>query len=179
MHSRQAIGALLAAPSHPKHRLVLMLAYGCGLRLNELRMVKFAHFDWDRQTVLVKQGKGEKDRVVMVDPTLAIELRQWEALNRGKQYLFEGAVANQPLSTRTIQKIYESACARVGAPPRGGIHSLRHSFATHLLEQGVDLRYIQVLLGHASSKTTEVYTHVATHVIAQIRSPIADILSGQ
>jgi integrase len=179
VHSKQTIKALLSAPSHPKHRLLLKVAYGCGLRLNELRVLKFSHLDWERKTVLVKQGKGEKDRVVMLDPSLAVQLQHWEALNRGKHYLFEGVQANQPLSCRTIQKIYESACARIDAPQHGGIHSLRHSFATHLLEQGVDLRYIQALLGHASSRTTEVYTHVATNVIANIRSPIADLLENQ
>jgi site-specific recombinase XerD len=153
-----------------------MLTYGCGLRLEEVCMLKPADIGLDRKVVWIRKGKGKKDRMVMLDDTLAPYVESWLKNGCGKTYFFEGYTPGNHLSKRTIEKIYTNSCEKQGIDAQGGIHSLRHSFATHLLEQGVDLRYIQELLGHASSKTTEIYTHVAAHKIVAIRSPIAGLL---
>lgn len=177
VHSPEKIARIIGAPSNPKHRLILMLTYGCGLRLNEVRNLQPEHLDLDRKILWVRKAKGIKDRMVMLDDKLVPYLIEWMNNNgRGKTYLFEGYCENYALSKRTIEKIYTNTCSKLNINHQGGIHSLRHSFATHLLEQGVNLRYIQTLLGHASSKTTEIYTHVAAHNITGIRSPIASLI---
>ncbi len=176
VHSLEEINTIINAPSNEKHKLILMLTYGCGLRLGEICMMKPADIDIDRKVVWIRKGKGKKDRMVMLDDALSPYLVSWLKAGCGKKYLFEGYTAGEHLSKRTIEKIYTNACRKQGIDTQGGIHSLRHSFATHLLEQGVDLRYIQELLGHSSSKTTEIYTHVAAHKIVKIRSPIAGLL---
>ena len=132
--------------------------------------------DFDRKVVWVRKGKGKKDRIIMLDQDIAPFVAAWMEAGCGRKYLFEGYVPGKAISKRTIEKVYDNACSKLGIDNQGGIHSLRHSFATHLLEQGVDLRYIQELLGHSSSKTTEIYTHVAAHRIIAIRSPIAGLL---
>ena len=114
--------------------------------------------------------------LLWVDNDILPRLTSWLDRCRGSKYLFEGYSEGIPLSKRSIQKIYTNGCKKLGIDAKGGIHSLRHSFATHLLENGVDLRYIQELLGHASSKTTEIYTHVATNQLVKIRSPIAGLV---
>jgi site-specific recombinase XerD len=180
VYSEQEVEKILAAASNPKHRLILMLAYGCGLRLSELQNLKPADLDFDRNLLWVRMGKGKKDRAVMLDP--GIKQAAIIHLKKGSNadYLFESEWSGVRLSSRTIAQIYMNACKKAGINIKGGIHSLRHSFATHLLEHGTDLRYIQTLLGHASSKTTEIYTHVSNNVIGKIRSPLANlIISGK
>lgn len=179
VHSLESIKKIISAPSNFKHRLILMITYGCGLRLSEVQSLRREHIDFDRKGVTIRKAKGKKDRVVMLDDTLAILIKDWMNTGSGKEFLFEGYTEGEPLSRRTIEKIFENACIKSAIDPRGGIHSLRHSFATHLLEQGTDLRYIQELLGHASSKTTEIYTHVAIHKIVTIRSPIGGLLKKE
>ncbi|MFP4682011.1 MAG: tyrosine-type recombinase/integrase [Chitinispirillaceae bacterium] len=176
VHSPEKVGAIVNAHSNEKHRLILMLVYGCGLRLGEVCVLKLQDIDTDRKVLWVRKAKGKKDRMVMLDETLVPHVEAWLSGGCGKGYLFEGYRAGKHLSKRSVEKIYDNACRKEGIDSQGGIHSLRHSFATHLLEQGVDLRYIQELLGHASSRTTEIYTHVAAHKIVSIRSPIAKIL---
>ena len=176
VHSQEEVSRILKAPRNEKHRLLLMLAYGCGLRLGEIEHLKRTNIHLDRKVITIRMGKGKKDRLVMLDDELAPILKDWLAHGSGNEYLFEGYNPGTPLSKRTIEKVYSKACESCGIAAKGGIHSLRHSFATHLLEQGVSLRYIQELLGHSSPKTTEIYTHVAAHKIAQIRSPIAGML---
>jgi site-specific recombinase XerD len=178
VHSRENVARILSAPSNPKHRLILSLAYGCGLRLGEIRTLRREHIDVARGVVWVRKGKGKKDRLVMLDADLAPTVVAWLGSGCGSVYLFEGYTSGKPLCKRSIQKVYTNTCSELRLDHQGGIHSLRHSFATHLLEQGVDLRYIQELLGHSSSRTTEIYTHVAAHKLVQIRSPIAGMLSG-
>jgi integrase/recombinase XerD len=175
VYSEQDIGRMFSAVVNPKHRLILMLAYGCGLRLNEIRWLKREDFDFDRTIINVRQGKGRKDRILMLDDSLRPALNAYLKTGTGKTWFFEGMVPGQMLSARTISLIFDHACQKAGVPKKGGIHSLRHSFATHLLEQGTDLRYIQELLGHSSSKTTEIYTHVSKSAIIKIRSPLAKI----
>jgi integrase/recombinase XerD len=118
---------------------------------------------------------GKKDRIVMLDPVLKNEIGQFLKISQRKIYLFEGYAAGKSLTKSTISKVYLNAGKKAGIQIQGGIHTLRHSFATHLLEHGTDLRFIQELLGHSNSKTTEIYTHVSAQTIAKIRSPISHL----
>jgi integrase/recombinase XerD len=176
IHSRETVGKIIAAPKNVKHRLMLMLAYGCGLRLGEIPVLQPTHIDFERKVLWVRKAKGKKDRIVMLDNDLAPYVAAWLKTGCGQKYLFEGYVPGKHISKRTVEKVYSNACLKLGIDNQGGIHSLRHSFATHLLEQGEDLRYIQELLGHSRSTITEIYTHVAAHKIVEIRSPIAGLL---
>jgi len=176
VHSQQDIISIINAPVNFKHRLILMLVYGCGLRLGEVCLLRPEDMDLDRKILWIRKGKGKKDRMIMLDDELAPFVVAWLKCGCGSSYLFEGYTPGKHISKRTVEKIYTKACEKQCINSQGGIHSLRHSFATHLLEQGVDLRYIQELLGHTSSKTTEIYTHVAAHKIVTIRSPIAGLI---
>ncbi len=176
VHSKEKIAQIISTPSNIKHRIILMLTYGCGLRLGEVQALKPEHVDIERRVLWIRKGKGKKDRMVMLDQELIPLISEWLNDGCGTKYIFEGYKTGEPLSKRTIEKIYTASCRKLSIDSQGGIHSLRHSFATHLLEQGTDLRYIQELLGHASSKTTEIYTHVAAHKLLEIRSPIAGLL---
>jgi integrase/recombinase XerD len=178
VYSEQQIEHILMAPANLKHRLVLMLAYGCGLRLEEVRTIRSGDFDFAKKLLRLRRGKGQKDRIVMLDPVIT-ETVQSFLKHRPEGYLFTHDGSDELLDRRTISKIFDNACAKAGVPKLGGIHTLRHSFATHLLEHGTDLRYIQELLGHASSKTTEIYTHVSARVIGNIRSPISNLNLNQ
>jgi site-specific recombinase XerD len=175
VYSAQEIEKLIAATDNPKHRLILMLAYGCGLRLSEIRYLKKNDFDFDRKIINIRQAKGKKDRIVMFDDALKPALNTYLKSGIGTTWFFEGQFPGKMISGRTISLIFDNACHKAGIHKKSGIHGLRHSFATHLLEQGTDLRFIQELLGHSSSKTTEIYTHVSKSVIANIRSPLAKI----
>jgi integrase/recombinase XerD len=174
VYSAVDIEKMITAVSNSKHRLVLMLAYGCGLRLGEIQHLAPADFDWNRRVIRIR-GKGAKDRQVMLDPMLAQAVKEHLAGNPARRYVFEGQTPGMPYPKRTIEKIYENACRAAGMARKGGIHSLRHTFATHLLEQGTGLRQIQEVLGHSSIKTTEIYTHVSNKEIANIRSPLANL----
>ncbi|MBD3317131.1 MAG: tyrosine-type recombinase/integrase [Chitinivibrionales bacterium] len=179
VHSRESIRRIISSPRNPKHRLMLMIAYGCGLRLGEIQTLRPEDIDIERKVLWVRNGKGKKDRMVMLDHDLIPSATAWLTNGCGRRYLFEGYTPGKAISKRTIEKVYTKACTTLNIDHQGGIHSLRHTFATHLLENGVDLRYIQELLGHSSSKTTEIYTHVAAHAITQIRSPIAGLLNEE
>jgi integrase/recombinase XerD len=170
--SPEAVSEILDRTSNPKHQLILSLAYGCGLRLSELAALALTDLDFDRGIIHVKKGKGAKDRIVTLPATLPSRLREYLYCFRPLRFLFEAKQQGTPLCRRTFQAVFENALRKAGIEYQGGIHSLRHSYATHLLEHGTDLRSIQVLLGHTSSKTTERYTHVAAHHVARITSPI-------
>ena len=174
----QQIALVLAKTENPKHRLAISIAFGCGLRLAELAALKVQELDFGRSIVHIRKGKGGKDRIVMLPETLKQPLRDYLACYQPAQYLFESHRAGHPLHRRSYQLIFTQACRKAGLGKVGGIHSLRHSFATHLLENGTDLRFIQALLGHSSSKTTERYTHVAAHNIRRIVSPV-DLLGWE
>jgi site-specific recombinase XerD len=176
VYSQKDIGKILTHEHNEKHRLVLMLAYGCGLRLGEIVALRPSDINWDRGIIRI-HGKGAKERDMPLDQCLRKPIRQYLAAYPGLSYLFEGSEKGQPYPSRTVQKIYDNACAKAKVQRCGGIHSLRHSFATHLLEQGVDIRKIQTLLGHSSIKTTQIYTHVSREEIAKIRSPLASLLA--
>ena len=177
VYSQQDIGKIISHVDNQKHRLVLMLCYGCGLRLGEIRLLKPGDIEWNRNIIKV-HGKGSKERQVMLDPSIGAALKQHFSAQPGCVYIFEGEKKGKPYSRRTIEKIYEHACRKARIKRVGGIHTLRHCFATHLLEQGTDLRQIQELLGHSSIKTTQIYTHVSKEQIEKIKSPIASLNLG-
>jgi len=179
VYSEQQIERLIQSTINPKHRLLLMLAYGCGLRLEELRTLKISDFDLDKKLLRLCFGKGKKDRVLMLDQAIVDEVKIIMQERPTQEEVFLSEKTNQLLNRRTVAKIFENACDKAKIPRLGGIHTLRHSFATHLLEQGTDLRYIQKLLGHSSTKTTEIYTHVSAKVIAKIPSPLSRITLNQ
>ena len=170
--SDQEASRLLECVQHPKHRSVLLTCYAAGLRLTEATHLRVPDIDGQRAQIRITNGKGRKERVVPASPRLLQELREYWKLRRPGNYLFPGRTADMPLSATTIQKACKLAVAKAGINKAATPHTLRHSFATHLLEDGVDLRYIQELLGHASSKTTEIYTHVAKNSFLSIKSPL-------
>ncbi len=170
--SVEEVRRLLDAPTNPKHRLMLWLLYSAGLRLGELVRLRPEDLDRERRTILVRQGKGAKDRRTILAPSVIERVDAYLAFARPIKYLFEGSRPGGVYSTRSVQNVFESALAKSGIKKKATVHSLRHAFATHLLEQGTDIRYIQELLGHSSLKTTEIYTHVAARVVRNIRSPI-------
>jgi len=173
IYSETQVESILNAPKTLKHKLILMLAYGCGLRAHEIRWFRRNTLNLDRELLLVQEGKGKKARPVMLDQDLKDALSIYLRNISTKTYLFEGRTPGQPLSERTISKVYENSCVKAGVKRIKGIHTLRHSFATHFLEHGVDLRYIQEILGHSRSTTTEIYTHVSSHRIGKIKSPLS------
>ena len=158
---------------HPMHRAFLMTVYGGGLRLNEACHLKFAHVDRARMQLRVELGKGRKDRYTLLSPGLLAELERYWRLCRPRHWLFPSRRNGQwPLPEGTGQKIFNAAVERAGLRRKGGIHALRHSFATHLVEAGVELPVLQRLLGHKSLSTTTVYLHVRQERLAQIRGPL-------
>ena len=161
---------------HPKHRVFLRTIYDGSLRLGEACRLKPAHIDSARMQIRVEQGKGHKDRYTLLSARLLQELRDYYRMFRPKEWLFFGRDQNEHLPLNTGQKIFYHAQERAGLPDKGGIHSLRHSFATHLLESSIDVRVIQVLLGHAKLETTARYTHVATNVLRAVTSPLDRLL---
>lgn len=162
---RQIIVQRINSIGNLKHRNICMLLYGCGLRLSELLNLKVQHIDSTRMVIHVHQGKGKKDRIVALPPELLPVLRNYYRQHRPTTYLFEGQHGGQYTGT-SVQAI----CHRyLQCKP----HTLRHCFATHLLEMGTDIAYIQALLGHSNIKTTMIYTHVATTAMAQIPSPLS------
>ncbi len=158
---------------HPLHRAFLMTVYGAGLRLNEACHLKFEHLDRARMQIRIEQGKGNKDRYTLLSPRLLAELEQYWRVCRPRHWLFPSIRDPQrPLVDGSAQKIYYAAVRRAGLRRKGGIHCLRHSFATHLLEAGVEITVLQRLLGHASLSTTTVYLHVRQERLAQITGPL-------
>lgn len=170
--SREEIQRLIAATDSPKERAVVTTAYATGLRVKELVHVKLTDLDAARGTIRVEQGKGAKDRYTILSPCLVEELRTYWTRMRPRVWLFPGRNGQQPLDTSSVGKAYTAAKRRAGIAKRGGIHALRHAFATHLLEMGVDLPTIQRLLGHASIQTTMRYLHVARTSLTLHGAPI-------
>jgi site-specific recombinase XerD len=169
--SKEDVKAILSQVSNRKHYCILSLLYSAGLRRQELIDLRITDIDSNRMMILVRGAKGRKDRYTLLSQRLLVCLRIYFKEYRPKVYLFEGPEGNQ-YSPSSIAKILHRAARNAGLLKRVTPHMLRHSFATHLLEDGVDLRYIQTLLGHNSSKTTEIYTHVAKHKLLGIQSPL-------
>jgi integrase/recombinase XerD len=165
----------LDALRNPKHRALLMTAYAAGLRLSEVAGLRVDDIDSARMVIRVRQAKGQKDRDVMLSPRLLAVLREYWKRHRPAPFLFPGREPDRPVSHRTVQMVCRRALAASGLGKRVHMHTLRHSFASHLLESGTDLRTIQVLLGHRSFSTTARYVHVATAALASTRSPFDDL----
>jgi integrase/recombinase XerD len=172
--SKEEMKRILDAPQNLKHRMMLSLIYACGLRRSELLNLQLTDILSDRGLLLIRQAKGKKDRVVPLSMKLLTSLREYYTRYRPKTYLFEGQEGGQ-YSEASLAKVLKLALERTGIKKPVTLHWLRHSYATHLLESGTDLRYIQELLGHNSSRTTEIYTHVSQHNIQTIRSPFDDL----
>lgn len=162
---------------NPKHKLLLLLAYGAGLRRSELVGLKWADILFEEHKIHIKQSKGNKDRMVMLPYSIVSYLKNYRTLYPSDDWVFTGQYKGEALSTNTVQAVMRQAVEKAGLEKRATVHTLRHSFATHLLESGTDIRYIQALLGHASLKTTMIYTHVTPRAAKRIVSPL-DSLQG-
>lgn len=173
--NREEVAAVINAIENRKHRAMIMLAYGCGLRVSEVTNIKIADVDGGRRILFIRRGKGKKDRVVSLSPALLVVLREYYKAYRPAAYLFEGAEKGTRYSVRSLQAIMQQAKQRAGIRQPGNIHLLRHSFATHLLDKGTDVVLIQRLLGHNDIKTTLKYLHVTHRDLHQILSPLEDI----
>ena len=174
--SESEIEELIRVTENIKHKAILMLAYSAGLRLNELIKVRLTDLDTERMQIRVEQGKGKKDRYTLLSHRFLEVLKEYFIIYKPKDWLFEGTgTVGGQYSTSSIQAIMRDSVKKAGIEKRVSVHSLRHSFATHLLENGTDMRYIQSLLGHSSSKTTEVYTHITTKGFDQIKSPLDNL----
>jgi site-specific recombinase XerD len=176
---------VLAVATSLKARVALSLCYGCGLRAGEVVRLKVKHIDSAQKIIRIEQSKGRKDRNVMLSPETVDLLRQWWKVRRGfdahttplqERWLFPGRKPGRPMTTRQLNRLFHEAANGAGIKKGVTLHALRHSFATHLLEQGTDIRILQALLGHDKLETTARYTHVATGMIAGIKSPL-DLLS--
>jgi len=171
--SREEVAALIEKTTNVKHRALLMATYGGGLRLLEVCQLKLADIDSDRMTLRVEQGKGAKDRYTLLSPRLLVELRRYWCVYRPRLWLFPSPRdPEQPFSKHTAHRIYHAAKDRAGITKAGGIHALRHAFATHLLEAGVDVHTIQRLMGHGSLSTTARYFHLAQKHLSATVSPL-------
>jgi integrase/recombinase XerD len=170
--SRSEIAKLIAATQNIKHRVLLMTAYGGGLRVSELVHLRPHDIHSERMLIRVEQGKGRKDRYTLLSPRLLEELRIYWRHERPQHWLFPNRKGSAPLSAETAQRIFYAAKARAGIQHGHGIHTLRHSFATHLMEAGVPLPTIQRLMGHAQLNTTAKYLHVTSQHLQSLRSPL-------
>jgi integrase/recombinase XerD len=168
--SRDEVMRLISSPKSLKHKAILALAYSAGLRVSEIAVMKISDIDFSRGTILVRQGKGRKDRYTILAIRTKRLLLKYIEIYQPSIYLFVGQ-QNIHITIRTIQEVFKRAKNKAGIEKEASIHSLRHSFATHLLEDGTDLRYIQELLGHANAKTTQIYTHIAKSDFLKIKSP--------
>jgi site-specific recombinase XerD len=170
--SKAEINLMLDTEKNPKHRLLLMMAYSSGLRVSEVVALRKENIDFSRKTILVCAGKGRKDRYTLLSDRAAQFAREYCNLYAIESWLFPGQDHTGHLSIRSAQAIFEKALRNASIDKPVSIHSLRHTFATHLLENGIDIRYIRDLLGHSSLRTTERYAHVAHRGILGIRSPL-------
>jgi len=171
---KKTVTGIIKAKANEKHRAMLMLAYAAGLRVSEIVALKLTDIDSDRMCINVRRAKGKKDRVVPLSPVLLEQLRAYYRIYRPREWLFEGA-GGGAYSIRSVQQVFKDAKETAGITQPGGIHTLRHSYATHLLESGTDIRFIKELLGHNSIMTTIRYTHVSLRHITRIRSPLDDL----
>lgn len=168
--SKEEVKKIIESTNNTKHRLVLKCLYGMGLRVSEVVDLERKDIDFERGMVKIVAAKGNKDRYVMLPNELRNELQSYIVLEQPKKYLFAGRKSKYTI--KSVQKVFEYAAKKAGIKKDVSCHTLRHSFATHLLEQGIDIRYIQALLGHSKLQTTQIYTHVANHKLRNIQSPL-------
>ena len=169
--SKEEVKAILDTPTNIKHKAMLSLIYACGLRCGEILSLKPNDIDSKRNILHVKNAKGQKDRIVPLSEKIIVLLREYYKATKPKYYLFEGQTKGNRYDAMSLQNVLKQSIAKTKITKPVTLHWLRHSYATHLLESGTDLRYIQEILGHNSSKTTEIYTHVSTKSLQQIKSP--------
>jgi len=174
VHATEQVKKIIQSTNNEKHKTMLMLAYATGLRLQEIINLKIKDINSARMVINVIRAKGKKDRQAILSEKLLIQLRKYFKQYRPKEWLFEGQ-AGQQYGYRSLQLVFQQAKERSGIQTPGGIHTMRHSFATHLLENGTDIRYIQELLGHNSIKTTIRYTHVSKAQLQKIKSPLDEL----
>jgi integrase/recombinase XerD len=173
--SKNEVRQILESLSNVKHKAMLSLIYACGLRRSELLHLHISDVDSKRGVLLVRQSKGKKDRIIPIGPRIIELLREYYKIYRPKTWLFEGQESGHMYSEKSLESVMKQAVSRTNIKKHITLHCLRHSYATHLLESGTDLRYIQELLGHKSSRTTEIYTHVSTKNLQAIKSPFDDL----
>lgn len=173
--SKEEVKAILKAHGNIKHRAMLSLIYACGLRRSELLRLKPNDVDSKRGVLLIKQAKGKKDRITPISIKIIELLRDYYKTYKPQTWLFEGCQKGEQYSEKSLENVLKQALQKANVKKPVSLHWLRHSYATHLLESGTDLRYIQELLGHNSSKTTEIYTHVSTKNLQNIKSPFDDL----
>ncbi len=169
--SRKEIEKMIDSIDNPKHKLLISISYGAGLRVSEAINLKIKDLDLDELTIHIKGAKGNKDRISLFSEKLLSQIREIALSLSANHYIFESNRGGK-LTGRTAQKIFEKALKKAGIKKPATFHSLRHSFATHLLENGVDVRYVQELLGHANIRTTQLYTKVTNPAIRNIKSPL-------
>ncbi len=163
---------------NPKHKLLLLIGYGAGLRRSEIVALKWADIFFDEHKMHIKQAKGNKDRMVMLPYSIVAYLKDYRNLYPSDDWVFTGQYKGEALSTRTVQQVMHDAVAKAGLEKKATVHTLRHSFATHLLESGTDIRYIQQLMGHSSIKTTMIYTHITPKAERKIVSPLDNLVQS-
>lgn len=173
------VGRLLDAVRNEKHRVLLMIMYSAGLRVSEAVSLRVDDLDGERRLIRVRGGKGRKDRYTLLSERALNAARDYIRVWKPRKWLFPGGRDGRHLSARSVQKIVERGRIAAGIGKRFSTHSLRHSFATHLLERGTDIRYIQELLGHKSTRTTQIYTHVTRKDLRRIVSPLDDLPAGE
>lgn len=175
------VGRLFMSITNLKHKAILFTAYSAGLRVSEVVNLRIQDIDSSRMTMFIEKAKGKKDRIVNLSPILLDILRAYikQSNPRPRVYLFESSALGEPYSARSAQIVFSDARKRAGINKKVSFHSLRHSFATHLLEKGVDIRYIKDILGHFSIKTTERYTHVSRRTLVNIVSPLDDLFTKE
>ena len=175
--SKKEVAKILDSLDNPKHKTILYVVYSAGLRVSEVVKLKMDDIDSNRMLIKVNQGKGRKDRYTILSESCFKQIKMYYQLYQPQEWLFPGGKEGEHLTTRSVQRIFKKACRKANITKDVSVHTLRHSFATHLLEQGTDLRYIQKLLGHKSSTTTEIYTHVSKRDIANIESPLDNLIN--
>ncbi|MNU57091.1 Tyrosine recombinase XerD [compost metagenome] len=173
--SKQEVKMILNVQTNLKHRIMLSLIYACGMRRSELLNLKASDILSDRKLIHIHQSKGKKDRVVPMSDKILLMLREYYKLYRPKTWMFEGQKIGEQYSEKSLQNVFKQALEKANVQKPATLHWLRHSYATHLLESGTDLRYIQELLGHSSSRTTEIYTHVSNKNLQNIKSPFDEL----
>lgn len=172
--SQQDIKAMLNVCENIKHKAILATIYSCGLRLSELTNLMIKDIDSTQMTVTIRQGKGNRDRVVVLSEKLLLLLRDYFVEYKPKEYLFEGQSGGK-YSERSVQQVLKQTLAKAKINKEGSVHTLRHSYATHLIEQGTDIRFVQELLGHKNIKTTLIYTHLTDATKRKIKSPLDNL----
>jgi site-specific recombinase XerD len=176
--SEQECINIFSAIDFPKHKLLIMLAYGTGIRVSELVQLRWADVFFDEHKIHIKSGKGKKDRIVMLPFSVVAALQAYRSLNNKSEWIFDGQYKGEPYSASSVRQVMKRAVEAVGLEKKATPHTLRHCFATHLLEVGTDIRFIQSLLGNSSIKTTTIYTHLTKKSTENIISPL-DLLSGE